>query len=129
MDQTEVIYNGACPICAREIAGYRRLSEAGGLPIRYTDLNAADLARLGLSAEDAARRLHVVQEGRLIAGFPAFLALWSSMPRMRWLARLLGLPGLRTVIGAAYDRIAAPLLYALHRRRRNRALHKARPGG
>lgn len=128
MAGTEVIYNGECPICAREIAGYRRLAEADAAPVAFTDLNATDLSRLGLSPEDATRRLHVVRDGQIVAGFPAFLALWAELPRLRWMARLFGLPGVRPLAGAAYERIAAPLLYALHRRRRARALHKAPRG-
>ncbi|MGC9417455.1 MAG: thiol-disulfide oxidoreductase DCC family protein [Rhodovulum sp.] len=125
METSEVIYNGACPVCAREIAGYRRMAEAEGAAVRFTDLNDADLAHLGLSADDAARRLHVVRDGQVIAGFPAFLALWSGIGRTRWLARVLGLPGVRQVAGLGYERIAAPVLYAMHRRR----LHKGRAGG
>lgn len=124
MSETEVIYNADCPICSREIAGYRRMSEAAGLAIRYSDLKRADLARWGLTEEAAARRFHVVQDGRLLDGVPAFAALWSRMPGLRWLARTVELPGLRQMAAFGYDRLAAPLLYALHRRRRARALHK-----
>lgn len=123
MGETEVIYNADCPICSREVAGYRRVTEAAGLPIRYSDLKRADLARWGLTEEAAARRFHVVQDGRLLDGVPAFAALWAQMPGLRWLARLVALPGLRSLAVFGYDRLAAPLLYALHRRRSARALH------
>ncbi|MBK1636407.1 thiol-disulfide oxidoreductase DCC family protein [Rhodovulum adriaticum] len=129
MNQTEVIYNAECPICSREVGAYRRHAQARGLPIRFSPLDGANLARWGLSAEDAARRFHVVQDGRLISGVPAFAALWSAMPRYRWLAWLVTRPGLRGVAGWGYDRLAAPLLYAMHRRRQARALHKRAAGG
>lgn len=105
------------------------MSEKAGRPVTFTDLSASDLSGRGLDGDTAARRLHVVRDGRVIAGFPAFLALWSELPRLRWLARVLGLPGLRTLAGVAYDRGAAPLLYALHRRRQARTLHKADRAG
>lgn len=129
MTETEVIYNANCPICAREVEGYRRYSTARALPIRYTALDIADLGRWGMSAEDAARRFHVVQDGRLIAGMDAFAALWSEMPRFRALAWLVMRPGLRPLSHWGYDRLAAPLLYALHRRRVARALHNCGQDG
>lgn len=122
--QTDVIYNSDCPICSREVAGYRRYSTAQGLPIRYSGLDQADLARWGLSKDAAARRFHVVQDGRLISGLPAFAALWAAMPRFRWLAWLVTRPGIGPVARWGYDQIAAPLLYAMHRRRQARTLHK-----
>ncbi len=112
-----VIYNASCPICSREVEGYRRYAEARALPLQFDDMNTADLAALGLTPEDAARRLHVVRDGALLAGLPAFVALWGEMPRFRWLARLVSLPVVRPVAHATYERILAPLLYAMHRRR------------
>lgn len=112
-----VIYNAQCPICAREIAHYRRLSERHDLPIRYAGLDAPAVARSGLTPDDAARRLHVVRDGEVIAGVPAFIALWRVMPGFRWAAWLVSLPGIRQAADLAYDRALAPALHALHRRR------------
>ena len=121
----QVIYNDDCPICAREVAGYRAYAEARALPLRFDGIDAADLAALGLTPEDAARRLHVVQDGRLLSGVAAFVALWREMPRFRWLARLVSLPGVRQVAEVVYEGALGPALYALHRRRVRR---RARQG-
>lgn len=120
-DETTVIYNGACPICSREVAHYRRAAEDAGAPLRFEDLAAADLARFGLDADSAARRFHAVRGGDLLSGLDAFEAVWAELPRWRWLARLLRLPLVRPLARAGYDHLAAPALYALHRRRRRRA--------
>ena len=120
MSEMTVIYNADCPICSREIAVYRREAEDARLPIGFTALTDADLARVGLTPDAAARRFHVVQNGALHGGLDAFLILWRALPRWRWLARLLALPVLRPLAAAAYDHLAAPLLYALHRRRQRR---------
>ena len=117
MKELEVVYNGSCPVCSTEVAVYRRHAEAAALPIAFTDLNDADLARIGLDRDRAARRFHVLKDGELLSGVPAFLALWRSIPRYRWLARIVGLPGIRHAAVLAYDRVAAPLLYGMHRRR------------
>lgn len=114
---TKVIYNSECPICSREVSAYRRYAEARALPLDFAALQNEDLAALGLTPEDAARRLHVVQDGRLLAGLPAFVALWQEMPRTRWLARIVSLPIVRPLVGAVYEALLAPALYAMHRRR------------
>ncbi|MDJ0629403.1 MAG: DUF393 domain-containing protein [Rhodobacter sp.] len=119
---TTVIYNGDCPICSREIAGYRNYSEARGLDILFDDLNTADLTRWGLTPDQAARRLYVVRDGVLYDGVAAFALLWEAMPRFRLLARLVRLPGVRRIAATVYDRLLAPLLYGMHRRRRAKAL-------
>jgi len=114
MKDTTVIYNGACPVCSREIGVYRARAEG---PVRFVDLNDTDLAVFGLTRDEAARRLHVVEEGRLLAGVDAFRALWRATPGFRWLAALVGLPVVRQVAGAVYDRALAPMLYRRHLKR------------
>lgn len=113
----DVIYNDTCPVCAREVSAYRRYSEGRALPISYHPLDSALRSDLGLSANQAARRFHVVVEGTLLDGMDAFRALWSEMPRLQWLSRVTTWPILRVISDFAYDRIAAPILYALHKRR------------
>lgn len=115
-----VLYNGGCPICSREIRGYRRMAEASGAPIVFEDLRDTDLARWGIGDEAARKRLHVRRDGRLISGVPAFIAVWNRLPRLAWLARVVDRPVLRPLAGLLYDRVAAPALYALDRYRRHR---------
>jgi predicted DCC family thiol-disulfide oxidoreductase YuxK len=118
MKDTTVIYNGACPVCSREIGVYRARAEG---PVAFVDLNAADLSCFGLTPDEAARRLHVVEDGRLLAGVDAFRALWRATPGFRWLATVAGWPGVRQVAGVVYDRVLAPALYRRHVRRMRRA--------
>jgi predicted DCC family thiol-disulfide oxidoreductase YuxK len=116
---TRVLYNETCPICRFEVEGYRRMTEATGKPISYQGLSHA--AEWGLTPDQAARRFHVMQDGQLLSGLPAFRALWQQMPRFQFLARLTALPVIAPVAGAVYDHILAPLLYRAHLRRQNRA--------
>lgn len=128
-EKIAVLYNDSCPICAREVGAYRRYAEARDLPVRFDGLGRADLARWGVDAEAAARRLHVLHEGRVVAGVDAFILLWREMPRFRWLARLTALPVVRHVAGLVYERALAPLLYAMHRRRVRRHGDACAAGG
>lgn len=118
-DDTRVLYNHTCPVCRVEIDAYRRRALAQGLPIRFDSLDRAQ--DWGLDPDAAARRLHVWHEGQILSGLPAFRALWAQMPGMRWAARVTGLPVIRPAVAFLYDRVAAPLLYAAHRRRVSRS--------
>lgn len=127
MDQNlTVIYNNTCPICAREVAAYRRFTQARGLDIRYVGLDRDALAAHGLTLWDAARRFHVQSGGQLYDGIPAFALLWERLPHMRWMAWLVRLPVISTLVAWLYDHVAAPALFALHRRRERlgKAVHR-----
>jgi predicted DCC family thiol-disulfide oxidoreductase YuxK len=118
-EKIEVLYNAACPVCSFEIEHYAKISGRQNLAIAFTDLNDADsLQRWGLTADAAARRLHVLKNGELLDGIPAFIALWREMPQYRWLAKLVSLPGVFHSAVWVYDRVLAPLLYRWHLRRR-----------
>lgn len=118
--ETYVIYNAECPVCSREIKAYSRYCDARNLPMGFRPITETDLARLGLTPDQAARRLHLIRNGEILVGVPAFLAMWEEMPRFRALARLLGLPVLRQITGLIYNHLLAPALYAAHRRRLRR---------
>jgi predicted DCC family thiol-disulfide oxidoreductase YuxK len=120
-----VLYNASCPVCRAEIGHYETVSRRHDLPLRFDDLNGPDLARWGISADEAARRLHVLQDGRVLAGLEAFRAIWAVLPRYRWLARVTGWPVVRPVASFTYERILAPVIYRWHLRRVARAASQA----
>ncbi len=116
-DDTRVLYNGDCPVCSAEIGHYASYSGRKGLPIRFEDLNRDDLEDWGLSRDDAARRLYVLKDGQIHSGIPAFIVLWRDMPRYRWLARVVSVPGIHLLACLVYDHFLAPLIYRWHLRR------------
>ena len=122
MSDTRVLYNDQCPVCSFEINHYATYAKRNGLPIRFDDLNGPDREAWGIDADTAARRLYVLRDGELYDGIPAFLELWREMPRYHWLARVVGLPGVRRVAAIGYDHILAPLIYRWHLRRKARQL-------
>lgn len=85
----EVFFDGACPVCRREVALYRRLAAPGA--IDWTDIarpDALDGEPFDLAA--ALVLLHVRDvDGRLRIGLDAHLLLWSRLPGWRLLAWLL----------------------------------------
>lgn len=122
--RTAVLFNADCPVCNFEISHYATYAARQGLPIRFDDLNSGALAAWGIDADTAARRLYVLHDGQLTSGIPAFLVLWAQMPRYRWLARVVGLPGVRQVASALYDHALAPLIYRWHLRRQRRRVNE-----
>ncbi len=95
-----VYYDGACPLCRREIGLYRGLPSDGALCF----VDVADPAQpLPAAREQLLERFHVAHpDGRLDSGARAFLALWAALPGWRWLARLGALPGVTPLLEAAY---------------------------
>jgi predicted DCC family thiol-disulfide oxidoreductase YuxK len=118
MEDTRVLYNHTCPVCSFEIDAYRRRAVRDGLPLRFDTLDQA--ANWGISADQAARRLHVLHKGEVVSGIPAFRALWGQMPHLQWLARLTGRPVIGWAATTLYDQFLAPLLYQMHLRRQRR---------
>ena len=86
---SEVFYDGACPVCTREIAMYRR--SFAEKDIQWKDVTTADgMIAPDLSREDAIKRFHVRRaDGSLASGAGAFLAIWRNSGRVKWLARIL----------------------------------------
>jgi predicted DCC family thiol-disulfide oxidoreductase YuxK len=96
-----VLYDGACPLCRREIGVYQRAE--GSDAVTFCDVSPADATPPGLTREEAMRRFHVIDgEGRLRSGADAFIALWLSLPRWRWLGRIASLPPLPWLLERAY---------------------------
>ena len=102
-----VFYDGACPLCRREIAHYRRLRGAERLVWIDVSRANAPLATYGLSRERAMARFHVLDTaGRWQTGSFGFAELWSHLPAYRWLARTLRSLRLLPVLDRVYARFA-----------------------
>ena len=86
----------------------------------FDDLNSADLQNYGISQIEAAKRLHILHDGQVISGIPAFLVIWSLLPNYRWLSALMGLPVIKHIAICVYDYILAPALFWADQRRRKR---------
>jgi len=93
-----VYFDGACPVCTREIAVYQQA--LGGQDIRWVDAASCEPCEFGpgLNREAALARLHLRnRDGQLVSGAAAFTALWKQLPRWRWLGVAFG-SGLRLAV-------------------------------
>ena len=88
-----VLYDGACPLCRREIGVYRSLQ--ANAPVCFADISdATQPLPPGTTREQLMARFHVRgRDGTLLSGAEAFLALWAALPGWCWLARVGRLPG------------------------------------
>lgn len=100
-----VLYDGACPLCRREIGVYRGLDPLqSDTPRCFADVsNAALPLPAGTTREQLMARFHVQRpDGELLSGAQAFLALWAALPGWRWLAFAGRLPGAVWLMERAY---------------------------
>lgn len=98
-----VYYDGACPLCSREIAVYKRQPGADG--ICWVDVSSEQPGELppGLTQSEALKRFHVRgADGQLRSGAAAFLSLWHRLPGLARAARLLDRPLLRPLLELGY---------------------------
>lgn len=100
-----VLYDGACPLCRREIAVYRDLQPLqSSSPLCFTDISNASVSLpVGTSREQLLARFHVQgRDGQMLSGAQAFLALWAALPGWRWLAFAGRVPGAGWVMERMY---------------------------
>ncbi len=130
VDETKdltVFYDGACPLCRREIAFYQ--DKTGADAIAWIDVSGQvgnDEVAPGLSRDRALSRFHIVDgNGTVVSGGRAFAAIWTSLPGFRPLGWLFRLRPFAWGLDHAYDLF-------LHVRPRLQALvagrHAARAG-
>ncbi|MGR8950345.1 MAG: thiol-disulfide oxidoreductase DCC family protein [Gammaproteobacteria bacterium] len=104
-EKPTVFFDGACPLCAREIAFYRR--RVGSENIEWVDVSrSSDEGEVapGLRREQLLARFHVqTVDGRIVSGGAAFTALWSALPRFRWVGKLFRLPPLASLLDRLYE--------------------------
>lgn len=115
-----VLYDGACPLCRREIEHVQGLAaQRPDSALCFVDVSAAHSP---VPPQERARllaRFHVQRaDGSRLDGAAAFVAMWARLPGWRWLARVARLPGALPVLELAYRGFlrVRPRLQALARR-------------
>ena len=110
--EIRVLYDGGCPLCAREIRALHRLDRGRGR-ISCEDIAAEgfDPATYGVSYETLMRRIHgVLPDGTLIEGVEVFRRLYHAVG-LGWLVAFTRWPLLRPLCEAAYRTFARNRLW------------------
>jgi predicted DCC family thiol-disulfide oxidoreductase YuxK len=97
-----VLYDGACPLCRREIGLYQGMQP--NAPLCFADVSdTRQSLPPGTSRDQLMARFHVrCPDGRLLSGAEAFVALWGALPGWRWLAMTARWPGVLWLMERGY---------------------------
>ena len=88
MSQMTVFYDGACPLCIREIGLLRRLETRDRLQFLDISPPGAD-AFCPIPQKQLMARFHVqLANGEIVDGAQAFTEAWSQIPYLVWLRPL-----------------------------------------
>ena len=98
-----VFYDGACPLCTREIGFYK--TRTGAEAINWVDVSCAAQNEVapGLSREQALARFHVMKPGgALISNGRAFAELWAALPGYRLVGEIARRAPFAWILDGAY---------------------------
>lgn len=98
----KVWYDGACPLCLREIALMRRLDRRGA--ITFIDVAAGADPSCPVDRGQLLARFHAEEDGVIHDGAAAFAAMWRVIPVLRPLGLAARNPLALKVLEAAYIR-------------------------
>ena len=102
MSQVKVWYDGACPLCLREIALMRRLDRRGR--IAFVDVAAGADPSCPVDRAQLLARFHAEENGVIHSGAAAFAAMWRAIPLLRPLGLAARNRTVLTILEAAYVR-------------------------
>jgi predicted DCC family thiol-disulfide oxidoreductase YuxK len=98
--QLTVWFDGACPLCLREIALMRRLDQRGA--IDFIDIGAEGAA-CPIDPALLLQRFHAREaDGPLLDGAAAFAAMWRAIPALRPLGHVAKWPPILWLLERAY---------------------------
>jgi predicted DCC family thiol-disulfide oxidoreductase YuxK len=96
-----VWFDGACPLCLREIALMKRLDRRGA--IQFVDVASED-ATCPIDRAELLARFHAREDGRLLSGAAAFAAMWRAIPILRPFGQIARAPWALKILEALYVR-------------------------
>tara|TARA_Y100000768_G_scaffold122394_1_gene90513 strand:+ start:60 stop:419 length:360 start_codon:yes stop_codon:yes gene_type:complete len=105
----KVFFNNSCNICRAEITHYKKHSDDKIEWVDVTDNNEAQKIT-SKSYKELLRRMHVIQDGRVIDGAESFLIIWKNVPKYNFLYKLFSVKPLFFLLNIFYE-IAAYFLF------------------
>ena len=105
----KVFFNNSCNICRTEINHYKKYSDDN---IRWIDVTDNKEAQniTSKSYRELLRRMHVIQDGKVIDGAESFLIIWKNIPKYNFLYKIFKIKPLFFFLNFFYE-IAAYFLF------------------
>ena len=105
----KVFFNNSCNICRTEINHYKKHSDENINWIDVTDNKEAQNIT-SKSYKELLRRMHVIQDGKVIDGAESFLIIWKNIPKYNFLYKIFKIKPLFFFLNIFYE-IAAYFLF------------------
>ena len=101
----KVFFNNSCNICRFEINHYKKVSDSS---LEWIDITNNDeaLKLTSKSQKELLRRLHVIDDGKVIGGAKAFIIIWSKIPKYRFLYKIFSIKPLFIIFDYIYEIVA-----------------------
>ena len=83
----KVFFNNSCNICRAEINHYKKNSDNS---VEWIDVTNNEEAQkvTSKSYKELLRRMHVIQDGKVIDGAESFLIIWKNVPKYNFLYKI-----------------------------------------
>ena len=100
-----VFFNNSCSVCRLEINHYKKISDNN---LEWIDITNNDdaLKITSKTQEELLRRLHVIDNGRVISGAKAFIIIWSKIPKYKFLSKLFSIKPFFLIFHYLYEFVA-----------------------
>ena len=101
----KVFFNNSCSVCRLEINHYKKIADSN---LEWVDItnNEEALKLTSKSQEELLRRLHVIDDGKVIGGAKAFVIIWSKIPKYNFLAKIFSIKPLFILFHYGYEIVA-----------------------
>ena len=105
----KVFFNNSCNICRAEINHYKKHSNNS---VEWIDVTTNEEAQKATSKsyKELLRRMHVIQDGKVIDGAESFLIIWKNIPKYNFLYKIFKIKPLFFFLNIFYE-IAAYFLF------------------
>ena len=95
---------------------YQKMAAAAQIDNLVFENITTDSCPTGYQRDTLLRRIHADENGKMLVGVEAFIAMWLRLPKFKYLAHAINWPIMRGMTGLIYNHIIAPWLYRRYMR-------------
>ena len=101
----KIFFNNSCSVSRLEINHYKKISDNN---LEWIDITNNDdaLKITSKTQEELLRRLHVIDNGKVIGGAKAFIIIWSKIPKYKFLSKLFSIKPFFLIFHYIYEFVA-----------------------